>query len=77
MWQINAADYGEKTMCRPHVQVNGSWKGSSNYDVTSAIGYGGPDLIGKKVHIKIAVKDGKTVDTYFNGSDTSAFTRCV
>ena len=77
MWQINAADYGEKTMCRPHVQVNGGWKGSSNYDVTSAIGYGGPDLIGKKVHIKIAVKDGKTVDTYFNGSDTSAFTYTI
>lgn len=72
MWQINTEQ--GTTRVRPHVQRNGAWVQSTDYNVANAIGYAGNELIGKKIHIKIVVNNGQTVDTYFNGSNTSAFT---
>ncbi|MCI8497150.1 MAG: hypothetical protein HFE85_02715 [Clostridiales bacterium] len=72
MWQVNAQS-PDMVRLRPHTQVNGGWS-SAEYNITKAIGYTGSEIIGQKVHMKIEVKDGKTVDTYFDGSDTSVAT---
>ena len=75
MWQINTLDGGNgKVLLRPHVCKNGQWVDTKNLDITKAIGYNASEIFGKKIHMKIEVKDGKTIDTYFNGSDTSAVT---
>lgn len=75
MWQINTVKKASegKVLLRPHVRANGSWKASSDIDVTSAVGYSSTDIIGKKIHIKIEVADG-TVKTYFGNSTTPADT---
>ena len=54
-------------LLRPHVRANGSWKASSDIDVTSAVGYSSTDIIGKKIHIKIEVADG-TVKTHISAT---------
>ncbi|MCI8497711.1 MAG: family 78 glycoside hydrolase catalytic domain, partial [Clostridiales bacterium] len=82
MWQISTLE-GKKddtVLVRPHVKTNDSWaqypghNGGVAYDVTSAIGYKASELIGKEIHVRIVIRNGKTIDTYFNGSETSAFT---
>ena len=75
MWQINTVKKASegKVLLRPHVRANGSWKASSDIDVSSAVGYSSTDIIGKKIHIKIEVADG-TVKTYFGNSTTPADT---
>ena len=85
MWQISTLEGkdDDAVLVRPHVKKNGNWvqypglNGGTAYDVTNAIGYKASELIGKEIHVKIVIKDGKTIDTYFNGSATSAFTYSI
>jgi len=78
MWQINnGRSYSGKIYCRPHHRINGAWKDTKNYDVTSAIGHTTATLPGSTVHMKLEVTDGTTVKTYFNGSTTAACTYTV
>ena len=73
MWQVNAQS-ADSVRLRPHVQAGGGWRATSEYNITKQIGFTGAEAIGKEIHMKIEVKDGKTVDTYFNGSETSVAT---
>jgi len=72
MWQINA-EKNDQTRCRPHLRI-AAWKGTTNYDVSNILGTVNGDLLGKKIHMKIEVKDGNTINTYFDNSETAAFT---
>ena len=82
MWQISTLEGkdDDAVLVRPHVKKNNNWvqypglNGGVAYDVTKAIGYKASELVGKEIHVRIVINDGKTIDTYFNGSATSAFT---
>ena len=78
MWQINNGDaQAGKILCRPHVHKNGSWIATADYDITAILGETTETLPGKLMHMKIEVTDGKTIRTYFNHSETAAFTYTV
>lgn len=66
MWQINTTNTKGKVLLCPHARINGTWS-NTTYDITDIVGN---DIIGKKLHMKIVVKDGK-VYTYFNDNDTA------
>ena len=80
MWQVNTFDFraDNAVYLRPHIKQGNSWvvlPASSNgkgpeVNITDAVGYTGSELIGKTIHMKIAVDNG-VIDTYFNGSETS------
>ena len=75
MWQINTlTSGGDAIYLRPHSRINGKWAALGKIDITEAVGYTSSSIIGKTVHIKIEVIDGKQVKTYFNGNEVSPFT---
>ena len=79
MWQVNTLQNEGRILLRPHFKSDGRWiaypQGPGNVlaaDVTSAVGYGGKEVIGKKIHERIAV-DNKVIKTYF-GKDSDSLT---
>ena len=74
LWQVNTVN-GKDTksvLLRPHISSNNSWtatpgSGTSNVDITAAIGYDTDTIFGKTIHERIEV-EGKTIRTYFGPS---------
>ncbi|MBQ8827754.1 MAG: hypothetical protein IJZ90_01250, partial [Clostridia bacterium] len=75
--QINAVNssYGA-VLLRPHVFNAGALKDRKEIDISNAIGYTASEIIGKTIHIKIAVENG-IIKTYFNNSTEPVYTYSV
>ena len=77
MWQVNSYDFraSKAVYLRPHIKQSGNWTVlpptsggfGPEVNITSAIGYDSDNVIGKSVHMQIAVDNG-VIKTYFNNS---------